>query len=185
MNSPMRRAGRGPLWQGGRVKPRWVRISMAAFIAAVVFCVVGPSPGPQFDSVASGLRGAKAEAQSAMPFRLGDRVPGRSMIGAAGRLDVGELANIMMFVPFGVLFPARWPRRRRWTIPGALVLALAIEITQLVFLPWRTPSVADIGWNTVGAALGFALWTLVQVPLSQRRGAGLSDAGHGARRPGH
>ncbi|MSO87356.1 MAG: VanZ family protein [Acidimicrobiia bacterium] len=181
----MRRAGRGSLWQSGRVKQQLVRILMVAFVAAVVFCVVGPSPGPQFDSVASGLREVKAEAQSAMPFRLGAGVPGRSMIGAAGRLDVGELANIMMFVPFGVLFPARWPRRRRWTIPAAVVLALAIEITQLVFLPWRTPSMADIGWNTVGAVLGFALWIIVIGPFSQRLGAGLSDAGQGARRPGH
>lgn len=73
-------------------------------------------------------------------------------------LSSEDVGNIVMFVPFGVLFPARWPRWRRWTIPGGVALSAGIELTQLLFLSWRSPSLIDIRWNSLGAVLGFSLW---------------------------
>lgn len=81
--------------------------------------------------------------------------PGRHVIAGLDALDV---ANVVMFVPFGVLFPTFRPRWRRWTIPAGVALSASIELTQLVFLSWRTASLTDVCLNSFGAVLGFALW---------------------------
>jgi len=73
-----------------------------------------------------------------------------------------------MFVFWGVLFPVVLPRRRWWAVPAGAALSGMIELIQLLFLSWRSPSLNDIGWNTFGAILGFILW-LAASALWQRR----------------
>ena len=72
------------------------------------------------------------------------------------------LLNIVMFIPLGIFLPLATPRFRKFCtlLPAALIAALAIETTQLatrrgVF------SVEDILHNTLGAALGLALFLLL------------------------
>ena len=82
---------------------------------------------------------------------------------------VEAAANVVMFVPFGVLVPlaARWG-------PAATVLAGAlfstqIELSQLAFFPSRVATVQDVVMNTAGAVLGVALLRLTSHVA--RRGA--------------
>jgi len=66
---------------------------------------------------------------------------------------VEAVANVVMFLPFGVLVGLLV---RRWWVVVLLALATstAIELAQLAFLPTRVPTVQDVVLNTVGAALG-------------------------------
>lgn len=65
------------------------------------------------------------------------------------------LANIALFVPFGILVSLLRPRWPAWTVVAlGLATSCAIELTQLLFLPHRVSDVRDLVANTLGAALG-------------------------------
>ncbi|SDP03466.1 VanZ like family protein [Microbacterium sp. ru370.1] len=70
--------------------------------------------------------------------------------------DVLEFAaNVIMFLPLGVLFVA-W-RRPWWQgIAAGVVVSASIETVQLLFLPTRVADVRDVVANTLGAAIGVA-----------------------------
>lgn len=70
-------------------------------------------------------------------------------------MTVEAVANVVMFVPLGVLLP--WAGRARPAVAVLLGLALSagIELTQLA-LPERHPTLRDVLMNTLGAALGAA-----------------------------
>jgi len=154
----------------GRVRRRWLDLVFALFLAVVAFGVFGPDPGEPVNQAGAGARRIGEEVRSpggrigagSTPAPAGDLVPG---------LSSEDVGNIVMFVPFGVLFPSRWPRRRRWTIPAGVALSAGIELTQGLFLPWRSPSLIDIRWNSLGAVLGFSLWLAGRAALRRRRTA--------------
>jgi glycopeptide antibiotics resistance protein len=87
-------------------------------------------------------------------------------------------ANVLLFVPFGLLATLGLQPKHRWA-PIALGLAssAAIELGQLLFLPARTASWADVLANTSGAALG----VLAALALRKRAPNTAEDA---ASRPG-
>lgn len=90
---------------------------------------------------------------------------------------VEAVANVLMFVPFGVL--AGLLLTRRWSVVlVAAGLSTAIEVSQRLFLPTRVPTVQDVVLNTAGAALGLLglLWW-------SRRAGGRDGAGRGGVRP--
>ncbi len=64
------------------------------------------------------------------------------------------LANMVLFVPFGLLLSAAGPRWTPWSIigTGALV-SVVIELVQLG-IPSRVASVSDVIANTAGTAVG-------------------------------
>ena len=65
------------------------------------------------------------------------------------------LANIALFVPFGILVSLLWPRRPAWAvITLGLTTSGAIELAQLLFLPHRVADVRDLVANTLGTAVG-------------------------------
>lgn len=85
-------------------------------------------------------------------------------LGVASRAD--WVANILLFVPLGFLWLAvsAAGRSRRVTVAATVgvvgvlaALSVALEFTQLWFPP-RTVSLNDIIAETIGAALGAALW---------------------------
>ncbi len=107
-------------------------------------------------------------------------VPGRSPgdgrgrgpeVPVLGRLTDEGVANVAMFVFWGLLFPVVLPRRRWWTVPAGAALSGMIELIQLLFLSWRLPSLNDIGWNTFGAVLGFILWLAASAVWRRRPSA--------------
>jgi glycopeptide antibiotics resistance protein len=77
------------------------------------------------------------------------------------------VANVLLFAPLGaVLSLRRWPHRRA-TLAG-LALAAAIELAQLA-VAGRTTSTADVIWNTLGTAAGWALATAAWRAIAARR----------------
>ena len=67
-------------------------------------------------------------------------------------------ANVLMFVPLGLLAALLMPTGWRSLAPaGAFLLSGAVEWAQREFLPGRYASLQDVWTNTLGAALGTVL----------------------------
>ncbi len=77
-------------------------------------------------------------------------------------------ANVLMFVPFGVLVGLLVARPWAVVLLGAATSAL-IETVQLA-LPTRVSTVQDVVMNTLGAAVGVAALALAARARSRRRG---------------
>ncbi|MCW2771375.1 MAG: VanZ family protein [Aeromicrobium sp.] len=73
--------------------------------------------------------------------------------------DIGEFcANILLFVPLGMLIMALIPRVSWLQAVGAAgSLSILIELAQTLLRPDRTGDVRDVMANTLGAALGATL----------------------------
>ena len=68
------------------------------------------------------------------------------------------LANIALFVPFGILVSLLLPRRPAWLVIAlGLATSAVIELAQLLFLPDRVSDVRDLVANTLGTAVGVAV----------------------------
>jgi VanZ family protein len=70
---------------------------------------------------------------------------------------VEAAANVLLFLPFGLLAGALLPRRWRWlAAAGAVLLSGGIELAQSGFLPERFGTFQDVLANSLGAAIGTA-----------------------------
>ncbi len=70
-----------------------------------------------------------------------------------GLLEVS--ANVVLFVPFGILVAAFLPLRRAWhALPAGLFASIFIEVGQNLFRPERFATVQDVLANSLGAAVG-------------------------------
>jgi glycopeptide antibiotics resistance protein len=68
-----------------------------------------------------------------------------------------RVLNTLLFVPLGATVALLLMRRRWWVaILSGLALSATVEFAQ-ASIPGRVPDVADVLWNTVGAAIGVAL----------------------------
>ena len=86
------------------------------------------------------------------------------------------VANVALFVPFGVLVLLAFPRARWWVVLIGCLTSIGIELVQLA-IPSRVSTVSDVVANTVGTALGVALvrwWAL------SRRAPALEAGSEGA-----
>lgn len=75
--------------------------------------------------------------------------------GELGTLDV--LLNLALFVPFGAIICLLRPSAARaiaWAAAASLLLSVAIEISQLLVIRGRDPSLSDIVANTLGGGVG-------------------------------
>lgn len=149
---------------------RLLRWLSAGYVAAVLVVTLWPSPE---STDAPGWATAVLDALTATGLPI--------------TLPVLEaLANVVMFLPFGVLGYAlvrthdagRLPRRERspLAVVGAvtaagLLFSAAIETTQLA-LPGRVSTLQDVVVNTLGAALGAAGTAVVLALVSRRYPAG-------------
>ena len=76
-------------------------------------------------------------------------------------------ANVLMFVPLGVLGVLAFARARWWLVPvGCLVLSILVELTQLAFISDRFASIVDVVANVTGALVGAALARVIRRPVS-------------------
>jgi glycopeptide antibiotics resistance protein len=84
---------------------------------------------------------------------------------------VESASNVAMFVPVGALIGIL-ARPSLWWISGlfGLLASLGIELTQLLLLPQRFASAADVVANTSGALLGGALIFALRYVLQRRSG---------------
>lgn len=91
------------------------------------------------------------------PFRF---AAPRHFVVYYGTMPFDLVANVLLFVPLGFLYPLGGPDGRRATVLRALaaglLLSACIEAAQL-FEPERYPSVVDLAANGVGALTGALL----------------------------
>lgn len=82
---------------------------------------------------------------------------------AAGAPDgktesIQNINNILVFIPFGVLFPGK---RWKLLLLTVVLLSAGIEAVQYAFnLGWC--EIDDVICNVLGAAAGFGLWKLIK-----------------------
>ena len=180
---------------------RRLQVLLAAYLAVLGYGVFGPSPGDEINEAAERLRDVQAEVRD----RIGDSsttttvtppttapptptvpidLPSTTVAPAApvrpddrwfDDVEAEEAANAAVFVPVGFLLPLCWPRWRWFAVLAGAQLSGLVELIQDVFLDWRTPTVTDVRWNTLGTAIGFGLW-LALLALAPRLVARLSAA---------
>ncbi|PFV72341.1 hypothetical protein COL05_26520 [Bacillus sp. AFS059628] len=80
------------------------------------------------------------------------------------------LLNIVLFMPFGFLLPAIWPQFRKMknTVCAGFFFSLAIELNQL--LNNRITDIDDVFTNTLGAIIGYVLYTVLFKLILKREG---------------
>lgn len=131
---------------------------LASYVAIVLYGTLGPEPGEELDAVGQ-------EVRRAVPTSTpGPRAADNAIVMG---LDAEELGNIALLMPIPVLIALRWPRWWWVGLPVGVALTCAIELVQLVVLDHRSPEWRDIGWNTLGVVLGFAV--TVAAAASSRR----------------
>ena len=115
---------------------------LLAWFIAVAVITLTPTPAPD------------ANAGAARAIRTGRRVSG---FGGTD-LQVEFAANIVMFVPFGVLAALLRPHLGWWLLVGTgTSISVAIELAQLFLLPSRVADLRDVVSNTLGTAIGVLL----------------------------
>lgn len=123
---------------------RSARAALAAYLLAPALLTLGPTPFAELHTFTRVLQEVAA-------------------VLTDGRADVSvreaeALANIVLFLPLGLLLALSWPRAYLTLL---LVVAgagsLAIELTQYAVLPDRVPALLDVAMNTAGAAAGLVL----------------------------
>jgi hypothetical protein len=124
-----------------RAQRRGIRL---LFIYGVVLALVAFWPVP-VDRGASGLLRAISHAVPWLTYDV-----------------IETTANVLLFVPFGVLLAVALPLHRGLVVPIALAATLLIESGQALFLVQRTPSLRDIVANVLGAAVGLAIVVIVE-----------------------
>ena len=93
------------------------------------------------------------------PFKL---IPFLPSAEAGGSAPLEVVANILLFVPFGLYLGLLAPSWRTWKLAGVFAGAsLALEITQHV-LSTGSFDITDVIVNTVGGLAGLGLLALVR-----------------------
>lgn len=134
---------------------RWARFALA-LIAVVVFAITfWPTPVDRPFHSALG-RVLASLHRSGMPEWITYSV-------------VESASNVVMFVPLGALI-AILAVPSLWWVCGVfgLTASLIIELTQVLVLPERFASAADLAANTAGALLGGVLIYAVRYISSRR-----------------
>lgn len=124
---------------------RVARLALVAYLLVPVLLTLGPTPFEEqlqtfstlVQSIVSTLTSGRAEVSLQ---------------------EAEALANVVMFLPLGLLLALSMPRVY---LSVLLVLSagasLAIELTQYLVLPDRDPALLDVAMNTAGAAAGLVL----------------------------
>ncbi len=123
---------------------RVARAALVAYLLVPALLTLGPTPVAELQTFTATLQRVAAVLTS-------------------GRADVSvreaeALANLVLFLPLGLLLALSWPRAY---LSLLLVVAgagsLAVELTQYAVLPDRVPALLDVAMNTAGAAAGLVM----------------------------
>ncbi len=77
------------------------------------------------------------------------------------------ILNILLFVPFGFLFPTIQPNNHKRTILYAFLFSSFIELTQPILSPFRASDITDLITNTSGAIIGYAIYYQYKTQLNK------------------
>lgn len=72
------------------------------------------------------------------------------------------ILNILMLVPFGILYPIYQNVGFKKTVSTALLLSLGIECLQPLLNSYRAADITDVITNTIGALLGFLIYRMIK-----------------------
>jgi VanZ family protein len=146
-----------PITQVSAARPK-VWLALALYIGLLALIVLWPAP---VDRPASGL--------------LGDVLGTLHRHGVPPWINYGVVeaaANVLLFLPFGLLAGLLLPRHRRWlAVAAAVLLSAGIELAQSGLLPERFGTVQDVLANTAGAVLGAVISLLPGRPVRRGRAA--------------
>lgn len=122
---------------------------LALYLIGLAFVGVWPTP---VDRPLAGLLKDAIDAVRVHPLTSGITY-----------MHVEGAANLLLFVPFGVIVALILPTRRWWlaAVGGALTSA-AIETIQYLALSQRHASLGDVLNNTVGALIGAAAIRIIR-----------------------
>lgn len=105
--------------------------------------------------------GASERTISIIPFKsIYDMAVSNTSIG---RIIENILGNVVLFVPFGILFPIISNKKRKGVLCTAITFSLLIEFTQFLFA-FGSTDIDDLMFNVLGAYIGY----LVSDKISQR-----------------
>jgi acetyltransferase-like isoleucine patch superfamily enzyme/VanZ family protein len=123
--------------------------ALALYLVGLAFVGVSPMP---VDRPLAGLLRQVIDAMRGYPLTAGITY-----------MHVEGAANVLLFVPLGLIVALLLPTRRWWlaAIAGGLTSA-AIETVQYLALSQRTASLGDIVNNTLGAVLGAAAIRIIR-----------------------
>ena len=114
-------------------------VALTLYAVGCAALTLGPSPGD-------------------LLFHAAQRVDGLDSLPSAA---IEAIANLLLFVPLGLLLCAMLPQVRRLAV-WALAVAVSISIELVQFLlPERSPSIRDVVTNSLGAAVGVFLHPLL------------------------
>lgn len=124
---------------------RYARVALLAYLVVpLVLTLSGSAPTSGFASFYAGLRPVVDYVTVGQ--------------GQVSLREAESLANVLMFVPLGLLLRLSFPRQPLTVLLLALSLgSMSIEAVQYLLLPGRVPSLIDVLNNTGGAAIGLAL----------------------------
>lgn len=104
-------------------------------------------------------------------FRLLHHLHAHGVLAFVGYDFIETSANVVMFVPLGVLLTMIFPLRLAWlSVLIGFASSSAAELTQLLFLPDRFASVDDVIANTSGAIIGTIITVIIRTSMNARRG---------------
>jgi glycopeptide antibiotics resistance protein len=131
----------------------WLRVTLLTYV--VVLAVVGFWPQPVDKGVYSTLQ------------RLITWCDSHGLVFVSyARIQFG--ANILLFVPLGLIIALLFGRRRWWMAPLICCLASAfIEVGQGTFLPHRVESLGDFVSNSFGGLVGTAVALAILFPWAR------------------
>jgi len=134
-------------------------LSVAAILVATIL------PGREASGPATG--------RSLIPFEDLLRSLGPDMPAYALDLAIGNLlANLLLFVPFGLALGLRFPTVARVRLVlVCLALSLLVEGIQLLWSVGRSADVTDLLMNTVGGFLGLLAAQAIVGAVRRRRSA--------------
>ena len=86
-----------------------------------------------------------------------------SGLGWVTYTQLESFANVVLFVPFGLLIALLVPTRWWWlVVVGLIVAAGGIELGQALFLPGRVPSIDDVLANSTGGVAGVVIAAVIR-----------------------
>ena len=121
---------------------RIARLLLAGYVLTLAFIAFWPAP---VDSGAGPLLRAITRVVPWLTYSV---------------IEVG--ANVLLFVPFGILLTMVLARRRMLVLPIALAATILIETAQWLLLADRTPALSDVVANLAGAAVGLIITVLFE-----------------------
>lgn len=137
---------------------------------------------PMEEAAGGGVQPLVLDPGNIVPFNI-NLVPFAHMLEneTTGKILLNIIGNITMFIPTGIILPILYLRLDRFwkvVVVGAL-MSLCIELIQLPFSA-RTTDVDDLILNTLGVAIGYAIFAGVHALILRRRSAGKREEGASA-----